>query len=182
MIVVLSDTHRTERPGLSGPLHEAVREADRVIHAGDFTTAAVLDGFQSITDRFLGVAGNRDSPAVTERLPTARTLEIGAFTVAVTHTKSGGQTGLRYVGAERDADLVISGHTHRPHFVAEDGPALLNPGSHTDPRGGEPTYAELELRNGILEGQFRTPSGDEKGEFRVEGRGKTGDSTASGGD
>lgn len=181
MIVVLSDTHRTERPGLNGPLREAVREADRVIHAGDFTTAAVLDGFQSITTKLLGVAGNRDSPAVTDRLPTARTLAIGAYTVAVTHTQSGGQTGLRYFGAERDADLVISGHTHRPHFVAEDGPALLNPGSHTDPRGGEPTYAELDTGNGILKGQFRTPSGDEKGAFQLEGRGKTGDGTGSGG-
>lgn len=181
MIVVLSDTHRTERPGLTGPIRESVQTADRVIHVGDFTTEAVLEGFQSLTDSLVAVAGNRDSPAVSDRLPSARTLHIGEFTVAVTHTQSGGQTGLRYFGAERDADVVISGHTHRPHFVSVNGPALLNPGSHTDPRGGDPTYAELELRNETLRGRIRTPSGDEKQEFRVEGRGGGGRDTAWGG-
>lgn len=182
MIVVLSDTHRTERPGLTGPIRDAVQTADRVIHAGDFTTEAVLEGFQSLTDSFVAVAGNRDSPAVSDRLPSARTLEIGEFTVAVTHTQSGGQTGLTYFGVERDADLVLSGHTHRPHFVSGEGPALVNPGSHADPRGGDPTYAELKLRNGALQGRIRTLSGDEKQVFRVEGRSGAGGDTARGGD
>lgn len=170
MIVVVSDTHRTERPGLEGHLAEAVSRADRVIHAGDFTTEAVLDGFHEVTDTLLAVAGNRDVPAVADRLPSARTLDLHGFTVALTHTQAGGQTGLSYFGAERDADLVVSGHTHRPHVVSGDGPALLNPGSHADPRGGEPTYATLEVAEGTLVGTIRTVSGTEEQGFRLEGR------------
>ncbi len=170
MIVVVSDTHRTERPGLEGQLREAVTRADLVIHAGDFTTEAVLDGFHSMADTLFAVAGNRDTPAVSDRLSQTRTLEIGGLTVAVTHTQSSGQTGLSYFGAERGADLVISGHTHVPHFVTGEGPTLLNPGSHTDPRSGEPTYAELEPGDGVLRGGIHTVSGEEKQGFRVEGR------------
>lgn len=170
MIVVVSDTHRTERPGLEGHLAEAVSRADWVIHAGDFTTEAVLDGFHEVTDTLLAVAGNRDVPAVADRLPSARTLDLHGFTVALTHTQAGGQTGLSYFGAERDADLVVSGHTHRPHVVSGDGPALLNPGSHADPRGGEPTYATLEVAEGTLVGTIRTVSGTEEQGFRLEGR------------
>jgi len=182
MIVVLSDTHRRERPGLRGPLQEAVNEADRVIHAGDFTTEAVLDGFQSVAGEFLGVAGNRDEPAVEDRLPKARTLEAGGLTVAVTHRQSGGQTGLSYFGAEREADLVISGHTHRPELVTGEGPTLLNPGSHADPRGGEATYAVLEAGDGFLTGSIRTFSGTEKEVFRVEGRNGPDSGMARGGE
>ncbi|MFB6086232.1 MAG: metallophosphoesterase [Halodesulfurarchaeum sp.] len=170
MLVVLSDTHRTDRPGLDGQLAEAVSRAHRVIHAGDFTTEAVLDGFQATADSLLAVAGNRDSPGVTARLPEARTLDLRGFTVALTHTRAGGQTGLAYFGDERDADLVISGHTHRPHVVSGTGPTLLNPGSHADPRGGEPTFAELTATEGAIEGAIRTVSGREKRRFRVKGR------------
>ena len=170
MIVVLSDTHRTERPGLEPPLREAVSRADRVIHAGDFTTEAVLDGFTSVARELVAVAGNRDEPAVSDRLPAARTLEIAGFTVALTHTQAGGQTGLSYFGAERAADLVVSGHTHRPHVVSGDGPVLLNPGSHADPRGGDPTYATLVVADGAIEGRIWAVSGTEKRGFRVEGR------------
>ncbi len=171
MIVVLSDTHQRERPALDPALDEAVRRADRVIHAGDFTTEAVVDGFQSRADLLQAVSGNRDSPAVSDRLPSARTLSIGDFTVALTHRQAGGQTGLRYFGEERAADLVISGHTHRPHAVTDHRPALLNPGSHADPREGEPTYATLEIVDEGLEGAIYTTAGRNGEAFRVEGRG-----------
>jgi hypothetical protein len=170
MIVVLSDTHRTERPGLSPPLREAVSRADRVVHAGDFTTEAVLDGFHSTARELLAVAGNRDEPAVAQRLPAARTFEYAGVTVALTHRQAGGQTGLSYFGAERDADLVISGHTHRPHVLEGGGPTLLNPGSHADPRGGERTYATLEREGTALVGRILSVSGTENEAFRVEGR------------
>lgn len=180
MIVVLSDTHRKERPGLRGPLAAAVERADRVIHAGDFTTAAVLAGFQSAAREFLAVAGNRDEPAVADQLPAARTLAVGPLTVAVTHRQRGGETGLAYFGAERDADLVISGHTHQPHVIQGEGPTLLNPGSHADPRGGPATYAVLEPDETGIAGTIYTLEGAEREEFRVEGRNGTETGTGMG--
>ncbi|MFB6110270.1 MAG: YfcE family phosphodiesterase [Halodesulfurarchaeum sp.] len=170
MIVVVSDTHRTDGPDLSAPLRETIQSAKRVAHAGDFTTEAVLEGFQSLADTVHGVAGNRDRPAVADRLPAARTFAVGPYTVAMTHRQAGGRTGLSHFGAERDADLVISGHTHQPHVVTGSGPALLNPGSHADPRGGDPTYATLELAGDTLCGRVLTVEGRERESFQVEGR------------
>lgn len=181
MIVVLSDTHRRERPGLRGPLGEAVERADRVIHAGDFTTAAVLSGFQSAARELLAVAGNRDEPAVAEQLPAARTLAVGPLTVAVTHRQRGGETELSYFGAERAADLVISGHSHRPHVIEGEGPTLLNPGSHADPRGGPATYAVLEPDETGAVGAIYTLGGEAREEFRVEGRNGAATGTGMGG-
>jgi putative phosphoesterase len=180
MIVVLSDTHRRERPGLRGPLAAAVERADRVIHAGDFTTTAVLEGFRSVAAELLAVAGNRDEPAVTAQLPAARTLAVGPLTVAVTHRQRGGDTALTYFGAERDADLVISGHTHTPHVIQGEGPTLLNPGSHADPRGGPATYAVLEPDEAGVTGTIYTLDGEEREGFRVEGRNGTETGTGMG--
>lgn len=174
MIVVVSDTHRSERPDLTSALYEDLKEAERVVHAGDFTTEAVLDAFQSMSRELLAVAGNVDTPGVTERLPTARTLDVGETTVAITHTQSGGETGLRYFGAERDADLVVFGHSHRATVVETDECVLLNPGSHADPRGNEPTYAVLHRQESGLEGTIKHVDGTVRRRFRVEGRSENG--------
>ena len=179
-IVVVSDTHRTDRPGLTGALRDAVRTADLVIHAGDFTTESVVDGFQTVSRGFLAVHGNTDTAGVTDRLPEARSLDVAGVRIAVTHTQRGGETGLSYFGAERGADLVISGHTHRSHVRDTGERILLNPGSHADPRGGEATYAVLETVDqadrdepGALTGEIRTVDGSVREVFGVEGRSKT---------
>lgn len=170
MLVVVSDTHREDRPGLEGTLQRSVREADRVVHAGDFTTEAVLDGFESVSRTFLAVHGNADTPGVQARLPEARTVAVGEVTVALTHTQRGGTTGLSFFGAERDADLVVFGHTHQPTVVDTGDRVLLNPGSHADPRGGDPTYAVLEPAETGLTGEIRTLEGSVVRSVRVEGR------------
>lgn len=172
-IVVVSDTHRTDRPGLDDSLQAAVREADLVIHAGDFTTETVLDGFQSVSREFLAVHGNADTPTVTDRLPAARTIDVAGLTIALTHTQRGGEMGLEYFGAEREADLVVSGHTHRAHVRDTGDRVLLNPGSHADPRGGEATYAVLEEGESAVVGTVRTLDGEVREEFGVEGRRET---------
>jgi putative phosphoesterase len=144
MLVVLSDTHSDAGHELAGRAREAVAEADAVVHAGDFTAPAALDAFQEVADALHAVHGNTDAAAVRERLPPARTVTALGLRIAVTHRREGGDTGLVMFGRERGADLVVSGHTHRPRVeAAEAGPALLNPGSHADPRGGPASHAEL---------------------------------------
>jgi hypothetical protein len=161
MLAVLSDTHGTDDSRLRGRTREAVHEADVVVHAGDFTTTAVLDAFQDAAGTLHAVHGNADERAVQDRLPAARTLTFGGATVAVTHTRRGGATALSLFGRERDADVVVFGHTHRPTVAAGDGgPLLLNPGSHADPRGNRAAHAELERGAAGLEGRLVTPEGD----------------------
>ena len=159
MLVVLSDTHRTEGTGLVGAAADAVSDADLVLHAGDFTTEAVLDAFHDAAADLRAVPGNRDGPAVTERLPEATTLSYAGVRIAATHRKRGGATGLAMFGRERGADLVVSGHTHRPVVDQEGSVTLLNPGSHAEPRWHRPSHAELERQDDAVVGRLVGPDG-----------------------
>jgi hypothetical protein len=166
MLTVVSDTHGTTDARLTGRTLTAVCEADLVVHAGDFTTPAVLDAFHAACDRLFAVHGNADTPAVTDRLPSARTFEYGGVRFALTHARRGGSTGLSMFGRERGADVVVSGHSHRPGF-REGDPALLNPGSHADPRGHEAAHAELTRVADGLDGHIRTVDGETLETFSV---------------
>jgi putative phosphoesterase len=183
MLVVCSDTHGTDDARLTGRTREALTAADLVIHAGDFTTAAVLDDFRDRAERLVAVHGNADTAAVRERLPPAATTTYAGVPVAATHTERGGATALSLFGRQRGAALVVSGHTHRPTVdTPEAGPTLLNPGSHADPRGNRPGHAELwpagsddapegvdapaDAEAGLL-GVVRTPDGEVINRFRV---------------
>jgi hypothetical protein len=170
MLVILSDTHGTDDARLRGRTRDAVRDADAVVHAGDFTTATVLDAFEDAAATLYAVHGNADDPAVRERLPDARTLTFGGVTVAVTHTRRGGSTALSLLGRERGADVVVFGHSHRPTVVSgAAGPLLLNPGSHAEPRGNRAAHAELRRSASGLEGRLVTPAGDLLESFAVTG-------------
>jgi len=159
MLVVCSDTHSRTGHELTDHMVEAVRSADLVVHAGDFTSAAALDAVQAEADRLFAVHGNADGAAVRDRLPPARTFDIGDRTVALTHRRDGGATGLAMFGRSRGADLVVSGHTHRPSVSQAGDVTLLNPGSYADPRGNRPGYAELERGNSELRGRLLEPDG-----------------------
>ena len=171
MIVVLSDTHGREDPRLEGRTAEAVRTAALVIHAGDFIREPVLDAFEDLAASFVGVSGNVDDDAIRRRLPEARTVTVEGFTLAVTHTVDGGSTALKLFGRERDADLVISGHSHRPEYTWTGDVGLLNPGSHAQPRGNRPGHAELTVVDGQLSGRLLTPDGDVFERFVLGGEG-----------
>ncbi|MEY7852119.1 metallophosphoesterase [Natrarchaeobius sp. A-rgal3] len=159
MIAIFSDTHSHRGHELEGAALSAAREADAVIHAGDFTSAAALEAFQGECDRLFAVHGNADSAAVRDRLPTARTVERDGIRFAVTHRRDGGATGLSMFGRSRDADVVVSGHTHRPTLVETDDAVLVNPGSYAQPRGNTPGFAVVESRTDGFEIELRQPDG-----------------------
>ena len=170
VIAIVSDTHGTEGHRLTGRTLEAVREADLVVHAGDFTTEAVLDAFEAESHDFLGVHGNNDDPAVCDRLPAELTFERDGVRFALTHRRDGGETGLALFGRESDADVVVCGHSHRPGFSASGSVGLLNPGSHADPRWNRPGHAELVAADGGFDGRLSEPDGTTIAQFRVEPR------------
>ncbi|MCL9813590.1 metallophosphoesterase [Natranaeroarchaeum aerophilus] len=168
MLTICSDTHSHDGHALTGRTLEAVRDADHVIHAGDFTSTSALDAFQQEAQRLDAVHGNADQMAVRDRLPTDRTVEYEGVRFAVTHRKRGGATALALFGRQRDADVVVSGHSHQPSVADADGLTLLNPGSHADPRGNRPSHAELEPAAGGLDGRLCQPDGTVFEEFRIE--------------
>ncbi|MFB6176856.1 MAG: metallophosphoesterase [Halobaculum sp.] len=172
MLVAVSDTHGTDSHRLRGRTREAVREADRVIHAGDFYTESVLDAFESVTDSLYGVTGNNDDAAVRDRLPSERVVSDAGVSLAVKHRSRSGATGLELFGRERDADAVIFGHSHRPTVDRSGDLPLVNPGSHAQPRGNRPAHAEFEpLADGDgLDGRLVTPDGDVFESFTIRPR------------
>lgn len=177
MLVVLSDTHARDGHELTDHLIDVVRNADHVVHAGDFTTEAVVEDFQDLAPRLDAVHGNADDPAVRGRLPDERVLEYAGVRIAVTHWKDGGETSLSMFGRSVGADLVVFGHTHRPQAVTDADPVLLNPGSHATPRGQRPGYATLVASEDGLAGTLREPDGTVVGRFSVPGLGRRSDRT-----
>lgn len=159
MIAVFSDTHRTEGHGLTGEALAAAREADAIVHAGDFKTEAVLDAFQDFAAPLYAVSGNVDEPAVADRVPTERTVEADGLRLAVRHQPGGDETALAMFGRAREADVVIFGHSHRPTVVETDDVVLCNPGSHAQPRGFRPGFATLERDGDVFRGRLREPDG-----------------------
>jgi uncharacterized protein len=168
MLTVVSDTHSSEGHALTGRTLEAVRTAERVVHAGDFTSVSALEAFQDEAARLDAVHGNADATAVRDRLPEARTLDWEGLQVALTHRRNGGPTGLAMFGRERGADLVISGHAHRPSVTRTDELTLLNPGSHAQPRGNRPGHAELEATENGVRVRLRHSDGTVIEEFSLQ--------------
>ncbi|EMA43686.1 metallophosphoesterase [Halococcus saccharolyticus] len=168
MIVALADTHGTDGHCLNDRLLETVRAADLVVHAGDLTTEAVLDAFAAECREFVAVHGNNATPAVRDRLPAERVVEHEGVRIALTHGDDRDETGLSLFGRQNHADLVISGHSHRPGVVDTGECTLLNPGSHADPRWNRPGYAEIVTDAGSdLDGRLRDPDGTVFEEFRA---------------
>ena len=168
MFVVLSDTHATEDPGLTPAIREALADAEGLIHAGDFVRGPVLDAFQTMVPEVYAVHGNVDDDDIRARLPRSEIVTLGEFRLLVVHTVRGGETGLATFGRENEADLVISGHTHNPGYTWTGSLGLLNPGSHSNPRGNRPAFATLSVTNDALEGALLEPDGSQFERFRVE--------------
>jgi putative phosphoesterase len=164
VLVVVSDTHGTDRHRLRGRTLEAVREADLVAHAGDFLAEPVLDAFEDVATELVAVYGNNDDAAIRDRLPADRVFEYAGVRIALTHGHGPRRdpTARSLFGRERNAALVVSGHSHRPGFDASGPVALLDPGSHAEPRAYRPAHAELAPAEGGrgLDGRICTPDGE----------------------
>ncbi len=111
-------------------------EADAILHAGDFTQAAVLEALKTLGPPVLAVHGNVDEAALRERLPEQRVESFDGARIAMLHD-AGPRAGrlARMRGRFPDADALVFGHSHIPlHERDEEGFQLFNPGSPTDKR------------------------------------------------
>lgn len=143
MLTIISDTHGTDDHRLTGRTLDAVREADVVIHAGDFTTEAVYDAIAAEADELVAVQGNNETPALRERLPTTATVEWHGYRFVVVHDHEHSETALSMLARQETADVVVVGHSHRPELSDSSEWLLVNPGSYADPRRFRPAHAEV---------------------------------------
>lgn len=136
-IVVISDTHLPKRKmGLPTRLLEQLKDADLIIHAGDWTTIDVYKELQSYA-RVEGVYGNVDGQEIIELLSFKKIVEVCGFKIGITHGHGKGKTtekrAIEAFKGEK-VDCIIFGHSHIPVNRFEGEILIFNPGSPTDKR------------------------------------------------
>lgn len=127
-VAVLADTHVASIDELPASLLKALAEADLIVHAGDFTETAVLDGLRSLNE-VRAVRGNMDSLRIRMDLPRRALFAVAGKTIGVTHGQ-GAPAGIAVrVRDEFDrADVIIFGHSHLPCQETIRGALMFNPG------------------------------------------------------
>ena len=134
-LVVMSDTHLSH---VTDPFKEICerycRDADMVIHLGDWTRSAVLDYLEQYP--LQAVAGNTDEYSIHHRLPVKKVIEAKGFRIGLIHGwGSGGDLRKRLKTQFDNVHAIFFGHTHQPLQLQENGLFWFNPGSVFTGRG-----------------------------------------------
>jgi uncharacterized protein len=134
-LALIADTHlpRGERR-LSDRCLEAMRAADLIVHAGDFSRPSVLAELRELGP-VAAVHGNVDSPELREQLPESIRLDLEDVVLGVIHDAGPAKGRLERMRARfPDADAVVFGHSHMPLLEEKGGFQIFNPGSPTERR------------------------------------------------
>jgi len=136
-IGVLSDTHGRLAPNVM----DCLCHMDLVLHAGDIDRPEILQSLGK-PDKVKAVRGNMDLGQWSQGLPYEEFVEAGDILIYVIHDLH----RISIDPASADVRIVISGHTHRPAAVQQNGVLYLNPGSPSFPRDGhKPSMAQIEI-------------------------------------
>lgn len=136
-IVIASDSH-----GRTDYLKEIEKKekADYYLHCGDS-----CDVSEAIYP-FVSVKGNCDFHIMNRDL----SLKIGKYQFFMTHGHLYYGLSLLYKAKEMNADIVLTGHTHRRDVEIIDGILFINPGSVARPRDGlDKSYVVFEFDENI---------------------------------
>lgn len=117
---LISDTHGLMRPDALA----CMEGSDYIVHAGDICDPSILERLSSIAP-VTAVRGNNDHGPWAERLPETAVLRAGAILIYVIHDLAQLDIGANAQGI----DVVVSGHSHKPHVEQRDGILYVNPGS-----------------------------------------------------
>ena len=151
-LIVLSDSH-----GKFSPLEQIVlrhkANADLFIHLGDGMEEWEQVGFYYPEIARMAVRGNCDfcSPEDAEQL-----IILGGKRIFFTHGHlygvKGGTGQLLDAAKEKQADLVLFGHTHEAMLSHPSGELyFMNPGSVARPRSGHASYGVIDITaNGVI--------------------------------
>jgi len=134
-LAVLTDTHVGSINELPGPMMKALAEADLIVHAGDFTETAVMEGLRAFKE-VKAVCGNMDSRAIRTVLPRKDLFVVDGKRIGLIH---GWGTPFGIAGRVRgefdDVDVIIFGHSHASCNERIRGALMFNPGRCRDSYG-----------------------------------------------
>jgi putative phosphoesterase len=143
---VISDTHGLLRPAVL-PIF---KDVEMIIHAGDIGAPAVLESLRSVAP-VVAVRGNNDTARWAKKIPETKSVEIANARLYVLHDLK----ELSGRISEKEFDVVISGHSHRPLIDERDGILYVNPGSAGPRRFKLPiSVARLLFHNGKIEAEL----------------------------
>ncbi len=146
-ILIVSDTHRRDE-NLQKVMEEQ-KPFDMLIHLGDSEgSEGKIAGWAGKDCELHMVLGNN---AFFSDLDREKEIQSGKYKALLTHghyyNVSLGTERLEQEAEERNFDIVMYGHTHRPLYEVHNGVTILNPGSLSYPRqeGRKPSYMIMEL-------------------------------------
>ncbi|MEA9579954.1 MULTISPECIES: metallophosphoesterase family protein [Xanthomonas] len=136
-IGLISDTHGVLRPEAVA----ALQGSAAIIHAGDVGKPEILAALQALAPLH-AIAGNIDDKPWAAGLPQTLDLLIDGVRLHVLHN-------LKTLAPGVAADVIVSGHSHKPSIQTRDGVLYINPGSAGPRRFRLPiSVATLWLGNG----------------------------------
>ena len=126
-VCILSDTH--------GYIDEEVLSycdsCDYILHAGDVTSGLIVDELRK-RGKVIIARGNCDDDPWAWNVNYRQLFTIGDVRFCMCHDKY--DVGKFY----KDADIIVTGHSHVYHEEMKNGRLWLNPGSVGRPRYGDP--------------------------------------------
>ena len=171
LVGVIADTHVPQRlKRLPLGIAKAFGGVALILHAGDLKSLRVLDELGRIAP-VVAVAGNAD---LWLDLPRSRIVQVEGCRIGLTHGHSSWRRYfldklrknlgnydlaryLRYASeAFREVDVIVSGHTHRPHLAYAGKVLLFNPGSVAPDYyiTGGPTVGVLRIEAGVVRAEL----------------------------
>jgi putative phosphoesterase len=146
-IAVLADTHLRVRMPVE--ILDIIKDADLVVHAGDFISGEAYESLKESSKRLVAVHGNSDDNSLKKMLPESASFEAEGVRIGVIHRGRHGTdtTNMRYLALEMGVKVLIYGHIHSP-VIDQTDVLLLCPGSPIFPRMADPTMAMLEVSDG----------------------------------
>ena len=145
-IGLISDTHGVFRPEVL-PIFDGV---DLILHAGDIGSPDVLKELGSIA-QVIAVRGNNDRGPWAKAIPETEVVRIGGVGIYMLHNLKETEGD----PADRNCQVVISGHSHRPSIERRGGVLFLNPGSAGPRRFKLPiTVARLTIAASAVNGKI----------------------------
>jgi putative phosphoesterase len=153
-ITVIADTHVQHFNQLPQDIIKSLKEADAVIHLGDFDSMEILREFQKFNN-FFGVSGNHDKGELKTALPETDIVEVKGKKLGIVHGHGcvlplGFQYGLLQRFNGNKVDAILFGHTHIAVSKNIDDILFFNPGSTAGRFPAEQkSYGILEIGNDI---------------------------------
>ncbi|MFC4409863.1 metallophosphoesterase [Chungangia koreensis] len=154
-ILVMSDTHGDAQ--VIQHVRTLHSDVDAVFHCGDSELTSdheVLKGIHI-------VQGNCDWG---EAFPEEKVIEVEGSRIYITHghlfNVKNTLMPLKYRAEEKNADVVLFGHSHLLGAEMDNGVLFLNPGSLKQPRGrNEKSYAIIQRKSDNWQVQFYSDEG-----------------------